>query len=397
MAASQIARNSSGVERSDFILSQSAGQKKLRVMHVGKFYPPHRGGMETHLKSLCEELKSDIDIEVVVASDRVRSRDEEINGVRVSRLGTLFNFAAAPVCPELVRRIRKADADIVHIHLPNPTAILAYLASGATGRLVITYHSDIIRQKILGSAFLPFMRRALARTSAIIVTSPNYLESSKVLSPFRERCRVIPFGIPVREFENGDQEEARAIRDRYGPRIILGVGRLVYYKGFEYLIRAMAQVNGQLLIVGNGPLLGKLRALIEKCGISDRVALLTDVKDVLPYYHAADIFALSSIARSEAFGIVQLEAMACGLPVINTHLDSGVPFVSPDGVSGITVPPRDSNALAEAINELLDDNERRARYGRAAKNRVRQEFDLSLMTGRTLELYREVMSRNNRS
>lgn len=363
------------------------------MLHVGKFYPPHRGGMETHLKSLCEELKREVAFEVLVASDSVRTVNEEINGVRVGRLGTLFNFAAAPICPEMVRRIREAEADIIHIHWPNPTAILAYLASRTRARLVITYHSDIIRQKILGSAFAPFMRRALSQASAVIVTSPNYLESSKVLSTFRDRCHVIPFGISKGEFENVGVNEVRAIRNRYGQKIILGVGRLVYYKGFEYLIRAMASVEGNLLIVGSGPLFGELNSLIERCGVSKKVTLLKEVKDVLPYYHAADIFVLPSIARSEAFGIVQLEAMACGKPVINTWLDSGVPFVSPDGVSGVTVPPRDSSALAEAINGLLNNSEERGRYGQAAEERVRQEFSLELMASRTLDLYREVMTR----
>ena len=119
--------------------------------------------------------------------------------------------------------------------------------------------------------------------------------------------------------------------------------------------------------------------------MSERVTLLTNVQDVLAYYHAADVFALSSVARSEAFGIVQLEAMACGKPVVNTKLDSGVPFVSPDRLTGLTVPPADDVALSQAINTLLDDPALIAKYGRAGRKRVEQEFNLEAMTRRTLQ------------
>jgi rhamnosyl/mannosyltransferase len=294
----------------------------------------------------------------------------------------------------MARRIREAKADIVHIHLPNPTAILSYLASGHRGRLVFTYHSDIIRQKVLGRAFWPVLRHALSKASAIIVGSPNYIETSPVLQRFKEKCCVIPFGIKPEEFQQVDASEVARLRKRYGSRIVLGVGRHVYYKGFEYLIRAMKEVRGHLLIVGDGPLREELQREANALGLTERVTFLTDVKDVRPFYHAVDVFALSSIARSEAFGLVQLEAMACGVPVVNTQLDSGVTFVSQHGLTGLTVPPADSHALAQAINSLLDDPARRAQLGAAGRLRVEQEFSLEKMTRRTLELYAEVLERD---
>lgn len=366
----------------------------LRVLHVGKFYPPHPGGMETHLQALCGELKDAIQVEVVVAGDGRESVEETIDGVRVSRLGTFLNLGAAPVCPQMVRRIRESKADIVHLHWPNPTAVLAYLASGHRGKLVFTYHSDIIRQRLLRKPFWPVLRHALKRARAIIATSPNYVQTSPVLQKFQERCRIIPFGIALEQFDCANAIEISKIRKQYGSRIVLGVGRLVYYKGFEYLIRAMKDVKGHLLIVGNGPLREELEREAHAANVSNRVTFLTDVQDVRPYYHAADVFALSSSARSEAFGIVQLEAMACGKPVVNTSLDSGVPFVSPNGVSGLTVPPADAKALASALNNLLNDTALSACYGRAARLRVEQEFSLELMTQRTLQLYKEVVDSN---
>lgn len=292
----------------------------------------------------------------------------------------------------MVRRIREAKADLVHIHWPNPTALLAYLASGHRGRLVFTYHSDVVRQKVLTHIFDPILRRGLDRADAIIASSANYIDSSEVLWPHREKCRVIPFGIDIKRFERPDELEVVRLRKQFGSRMILSVGRLVYYKGFDFLIDAMKSVNAHLVLVGNGPMEGGLRARIRARGLEDRVTLLTKVNDVVPFYDAAELFVLPSIARSEAFGIVQLEAMACGKPVVNTQLDSGVPFVSIDGVTGITVPPANSKELARAINSLLDDSERRERYGNAAYRRVREEFSLAGMAEQTLALYHEVLN-----
>ena len=370
--------------------------QSLRVLHIGKYYPPYPGGMETHLQSLCGELKQTINVEVIVANDEGATVKEVVDGVPVTRLGTFINFAAAPVCPQMVRSIRETQADVVHIHWPNPTGVLAYLASGHRGKLVFTYHSDIIRQKFLRKPYWPILRYALNRASAIIVASPDYVRTSPVLQKFRERCRVVPFGIALEQFNRVDAIEVAKIRQRYGPRIVLGVGRLVYYKGFEYLIRAMKDVDGHLLIIGNGPLRDELEQEVRASGLSERISFLTDVSDVRPYYHAADVFALSSVARSEAFGIVQLEAMACGKPIVNTKLDSGVPFVSPHGVTGITVPPSDSQALAQAITFLLDNPEQRMEFGRAGKKRVEEEFSLQVMTQRTMEIYQEVINSNTR-
>jgi rhamnosyl/mannosyltransferase len=367
---------------------------RLRVLHIGKYYPPYRGGMESHLEGLSYELNRLVNLEVIVANTGRQTKKEIVDGVKVTRVGKLFDLQSAPICPELVRKIREARSDIIHIHWPNPSAVLAYLASGHRGRLVITYHSDVVRQRTLAAAFTPLLRAALKRAAAIIVSSPNYIEGSYVLPEFRERCRVIPFGISAEFFADSDTNEVRRIREEYGPRIVLGVGRMVYYKGFEHLVRAMVQVDGHLLIIGEGPLREYLSQLALNLGVSDRVTLLSGVDDVRPYYHAADVFALSSVMRSEAFGIVQLEAMACGTPIINTQLDSGVTFVSPHGVSGLTVPPADAGALSDGINQLLDQPKRRAELGEGARRRVRESFTVERMVQNTFQLYQDVMSAN---
>jgi glycosyltransferase involved in cell wall biosynthesis len=364
--------------------------RKLKVLHVGKFYPPHMGGIETHLQALCRELQKTTDVRVLVASDDRRTEEDICDGVPVSRLANLCTLFATPLCLGMVQRIRRSDADIVHLHWPNPAAGLAYLASGHSGRLVVTYHSDVVRQRVLGALFEPFLHAVLRRASAIVVASPNYLASSPILAKHRERCVVVPYGIEVNSLDGCNPESVRQLRHQHGERVIVSVGRLVYYKGFEHLIRAMLRVDGRLLIIGEGPLRATLEKLAQSLGLSEKVVFLGKVDDLVPYYHAARIFALASVARSEAFGIVQIEAMASGLPVVNTALDSGVPFVSQNGVTGLTVMPGDAVGLGDALNLLLNDAALRQRFGQAARKRAAEEFCLQKMTARVLDIYDQV-------
>jgi len=364
---------------------------RVRVLHVGKFYPPFRGGMETHLQDLCRATVPFVDLDVIVGHTRHRTEHDHDGDIRIHRIGTLATVASASICPTMVSAIRSTPADVVHLHSPNPTAVLSYLASGHRGRLVVTHHSDIIRQRMLKFAYEPWLRQLMSRADAIISFSPNYIESSNVLSRHREKCHIIPHGIDVRRFQNPDPQAVTDINDRYGYRIILGVGRLVYYKGFEYLIRAVAGTNATLLIIGTGPLEGQLKDVARTVGAADRVHFLGDVPDVTPYYHAARMFALPSTARSEAFGIVQLEAMACGTPVINTQIESGVPFVSLDTVTGMTVPPADASSLRQSIQRLLHDDALHHQFSEAARDRVRRYFSLEEMARRTLQLYEDVL------
>jgi rhamnosyl/mannosyltransferase len=367
--------------------------RRPKVLHVGKFYPPHMGGIETHLEALCGELTKSFDLRVVVSSDNGSASEEMLDEVAVSRVPTRLTLASTPLCPGMPAQIRNAEADIVHIHLPNPMAVLAYLGSGHRGRLIVTYHSDTVRQKVLGALFEPLLHRALRQSSAIIATSPDYRRTSAVLARYLERCHVIPYGIALAQFEQSDPAAVAQLRSKFGERLVISVGRLVYYKGFEYLIQAMRRVDGRLLLIGDGPLRGKLEELAKSIGVRDKVIFAGEIQnqEVIPYYHAADVFALASVARSEAFGIVQIEAMAAGLPVVNTKLDSGVPFVSLHEQTGLTVPPEDPEALAAAISRLLDDPALRAGYGQAARLRARQEFSLETMTKRVTDLYQAVL------
>jgi rhamnosyl/mannosyltransferase len=227
----------------------------------------------------------------------------------------------------------------------------------------------------------------------IIASSPDMVEHSEFLSPRAEKCRVVPFGIDVERFAATQTTIARAeelLSGRARP-VVLFVGRLIYYKGADVLMRAMRDVDADLVIIGRGPLEGELRSLADSLGIADRVTFLPPVTagDLVAWYHAADVFCLPSVARSEAFGLVQLEAHAAGTPVVSTRLTTGVPFVNQDGVTGLTVPPGDERALADALNAIVGDSALRERLGRTALERARAQFTTGRMVDDTLAVYAE--------
>ena len=374
--------------------------RRLRVLQIGKYFAPSHGGIESHLRDLCSELRKSVDLKVIVANDRMRQERAYVEGVEVVRLGRIATLASTPICPAMINAIRRERADIVHLHVPNPAAAIACLFARPAGAIVITWHSDIVRQRRLLRLYQPLERVLLRRSSAIVATSPAYLASSPVLREHASRCHLIPYGIDARQFDvdRVDRALVESLRQRFGPRVILAVGRLVYYKGMKFLIQAMSQVDARLLIIGEGPLRAELEREAANNGASGRVTFLGEIHgDLASYYHACDILALPSCERSEAFGLVQLEAMACGRPVVNTQIDSGVPYASLDGVTGFTVQPKSSEAMATALNRLLDDPDLRMEMGRAARERVVNEFGIRQMAARTLALYRTVVSNESPS
>lgn len=366
----------------------------IRVVQLGKFYPPYMGGIETHLEALCGQLRDRFDVQVIVCNSAPGTSSELRDGIPVTRLSTPLRINNAPVSPGLALAIRRAKPDLVHLHLPHPGGILGLLGSGYRGPLVLTHHSDVVRQRLLPAVFKPFLETVMRRAGAILVTSPNYLATSPVLAAHRERCHVVPYGIAFERFERPDEARVAEIAQQCGPRLVLAVGRLVYYKGFDVLVRAMRFVDARLVIVGEGPLEGSLRSLINEEGVSGKVTLLGQVQnsEVAPFFAAADVFVLPSVARSEAFGIVQLEAMASGTPVVNTSLDSGVPWVSQHEVTGLTVPPGEPRALGAALTRVLDDRALRDRLGLAARARTRAEFDVRVMGNRVAAMYDKVLA-----
>lgn len=361
-----------------------------RILHIGKYYPPHPGGMETHLKNLVAHQSTHAQVEVLVANGKGPTASQHLDGALVTRLRTYGEIASMPVIPSLLTKLRGRQDDIVHLHMPNPGAAAALLLSGHRGKIVITHHGDTNGRETLRRLSDPFVRAIMARASAILVSSSRYLDSSKELQPFTAKCHVVPLGIELNK-STIDEELVASLRTRYGPRIVLAVGRLVPYKGFDVLIRSLRGVHATLLLIGTGPLLQALQSQARAADVDRRTHFLGYVDDPAPYFHAADVFVLPSVTRAESFGLVQLEAMAAGLPVINTDLASAVPEVSLHGVSGLTVPPGDASALTAALARLLDAPDLRAAFACAGRERTKL-YTAQMNAERTDSVYRQVLS-----
>lgn len=369
----------------------------MQILHVYKDYYPVLGGIENHLRLLAEgQAARGHDVTVLVTEPgKGRTHTGQENGVRVIRAGRLATVASTPLSLALAWQLFRRDPDIVHVHLPYPVGDAAQLLLRRGRRTVMTYHSDIVRQKNLLRLYAPLLRRSLARADRIIATSPRYIETSPYLSPLAARCTVIPYGIQVDRFGEADPAQVAAIRQRYPAPIILFVGQLRYYKGAEYLVAALAHTPGSLVLVGSETTTrqAQLLEVARAAGVSDRVYLAGQHDGDLPaFYHAADVFVLPSIERSEAFGIVQIEAMAAGKPVVSTELGTGTSYINQDGLTGLVVPPADALALAAAIRTLLADPDRAARLGAAGRRRVQAEFTVDRMVERILVLYRSLLA-----
>jgi rhamnosyl/mannosyltransferase len=357
------------------------------------------GGIEKTINLMCEGMKDEFSIRVLIASRKktLKTRCYDIKGVEIIEAPTLGRFASAPLCPTFLFMLKKLQSDILHFHFPNPTGEISYLLAKPQGKVVVSYHSDIVRQKNALKLYRPFLTRFLDCADVVLPTSLNYIEHSEFLQGIREKCTVLPLGIDITQFAETDKIKKRAqeIRGSFSGPIIVFVGVLRYYKGLHFLLEAMKGINANLVIVGTGPEEGNLRTRCEEFFIKDKVTFTGEVSDdeKVAQYYTADIFCLPSHLPSEAYGVSQIEAMACGLPVVSTALDTGVPFVNKHDESGIIVKPADPSALAEAINSLIKDDTRREALGKQARERANNLFDSRIMIDNLREIYQTLLKR----
>ncbi len=367
-----------------------------RVLHIYKdYYPSIVGGVERLLNTLCQGLMHRFSIRVLVNSRRLFSCVERQDGIEVIKVAELGRLLSTPLSPSFSLWLRHLKSDLYHIHSPNPMAEVSWLLARPKGKLVVTYHSDVVRQALTFTLYRPLFLRFLREAERIIVASPNIIEGSSILPEFRGKCVVIPWGVEMKRFQltPSVKQEAATLRERYGPRLVLFVGRLTYFKGLPYLLEAMHAIDARLLVIGDGPLRRTLEAQVDRLGLDGKVIFLGSVSDetLTAYLHACDLLILPSSHRSEGFGIVQLEAQACGKPVISTELGTGTSFANLHQVTGLVVPPRDPQALVEAITRLLRDEDLRRRLGEAGKERVRTEFSSERMVEQVAALYEELL------
>lgn len=366
----------------------------MKILQIGKFPKEHCGGVESAVFGLSEILSRDHEVEVVTSSLGRNGGVERAGNLTVRKLPTWGVLFSTPLTPSLISYLRTARFDVIQISFQNPMAVLAYGLARPKGKLVIWYHHDIVRQRLLGLLIGPMLRWILRRADAVVATSSAYAKSSRLLKDWAGKTVIIPLGIdggPLNDPREVDW--ARRIQDRYGAPLVLFIGRLVYYKGLGTLIEAMKGLDAKLLIIGSGPLELELQKLAEDSGLEDRVIFekVPPEESLGRYIHSCDLLALPSIERTEAYGLTLLEAMACGKPVIATELGTGTSFVCEHEKNGLVVPPRSVRALHDAMKRLLSDPALGRRLGGEGRRRFKAKFTGEAMAKSFVALYEKLL------
>ncbi len=366
-----------------------------RIIHVYKdVYPPVEGGIERTIYHMARLTSDEFEPVVVTAARGARGCVRRIaDHIEVIEIASMGRALSTPLAPGFVAALRRSRADLFHFHFPHPTGEAAFLLSGLKTPAVVTYHSDVVRQRAALAIYRPFMHRFLNRMRIIMPTSERYLATSEILAPHKGRCRVVPLGLPPEDYDEAEATRmmSESYRAKWG-KFVFFIGVLRYYKGLNILIEAMRQIPSvNLVIAGEGPEEAELRARAAE--ISDRVHFLgrVDHPTAVALLRAAEVFCLPATLRSEAFGLCQIEAMLCGLPVVSTDLPTGVPEINRHGETGLIVPPGDPVALAGALQKLLGDLEQRRKMGESARIRAMENYTAGKMAERISAVYREVL------
>lgn len=370
----------------------------MKILQLGKFYPI-RGGVEKVMFDLMKGIsEKGIGCDMLCASETFNDIIVSINPQATLYATSSFTkLFGTMMSPSLIFKLRNIcnEYDLIHVHHPDPMAALALWLSGYRGKVILHWHSDIIKQKKLLKLLMPLQNYIIRRADIIVGTTPVYVKKSPHLSAFQDKVTYLPIGI---EQLRPNNTRIAQIREKYkGKKIVFSLGRLVEYKGYQYLIDSAKYLpdNYIILIGGSGPLKEKLLKQIEESGLSDKVKLVGRISDdELPaYYAACDLFCLSSIIKTEAFAIVQIEAMSLGKPVVATNIpDSGVSWVNADGVSGLNVNVKDSRALATAIKNILNDESLYKKLSDGAFERFKQLFTINKMIDSCIDIYNSVLT-----
>ena len=375
----------------------------VKVLHLGKF--DTLGGIERHVKALARGLVATGEVEIInlVSADSPQGYEHADYGYRTIAVpchGVVASVAVSPTLPLVARRLhREHRFDIVHLHFPDPLGHLTALALPRSVRRVISWHSDIVRQRKALALYGPLLRNFVRNADGLVGASPFHLNASAQIPEGRagQLRRVVPYGFDPGQLvwnERARAKEVELLALAAGRPIVFTVGRHVYYKGFDVLLRAVAGIDALLVIGGTGPLGPELKRQAASSGLQDRVVFAGYIPDeeLIAYYDACDVFTMPSTDRSEAFGLVQLEAMHLGKPVVSTRLGTGVEFVNIENETGLLVPPGDAPALRAAIDRLLADAGLRRRLGEAGRARVATTFSVEQMVQGTLEMYRTILA-----
>ncbi len=380
----------------------------MRVLHIGKYYPPFAGGIENFMGDLIPAMRSiGVETEAVVhdhPGSGAGSRDAvDFPGIhRAPCHGSLMYAPVSPAFPLVLNRVlRQFQPDVLHLHMPNTSAFWC-LGLPRAGRIpwVVHWHSDVVQSSIdrrLAAAYRfyrPFEQSLLRRASSILATSPPYLNASEALRPWLAKCRTTPLGMDPGRLPPPDPEMGAAAEAFWPPgkTRVLAVGRLTYYKGHEFLIRAAARTPGiHVVIVGEGERRSALARLIADGKLENRVSLhgFAEARWLRTLLATCDCICLPSVERTEAFDLVLLEAMAYSKPAVASDIwGSGVGWVVRRGETGLLAPPGDAAGLAGALETLARRPNERKRMGEAAARRYHRVFRIDRVAEMIRDEYR---------
>lgn len=368
----------------------------MKILHVYKdFDPPIRGGIERHVALMCRYQRQWAEVEALMCSRTWRTRRITREGTQLTEVGEWGRFQSAPISPMFPVYLKMRRADVVVIHVPNPTAELSWLMTRPSGKLAVRYHSDVVRQASAMKIYGPFLKHFLTRADVVIPTSEPYARTSPMLGQIDPaKIRVVPLGIIAEEFQRPDMARVAQLRAEYGGesgRYVLFSGIHRYYKGLDCLIQAADRIDAPVVVAGDGPEHERIRRLARDLRISVHFPGPLSHDDLVDHFHGCEVFLFPSVERSEAFGISMLEAQVCGKPVVATQLGTGVEYVNLDGLTGHNVPPRDPVAFANAVNRLLADDAARTQMGSYARERVMREFTAESTARQEFMLYQEIL------
>lgn len=368
----------------------------MKILQISNYYYPHIGGIEQVARDCNNALRGKHDLKVICFNHEKGNCIDKVDEIEVIRSGCFAKIASQSLSFSYYRNLKKIfnnfNPEMVIFHYPNPFAshyLLKILKKYPHCKLVIYWHLDIVKQKILGKLFNGQTKRLIKKAERILTTSPNYIEGSKFLSANREKCDILSCCVNSKRLcvTENDINQANKIKEKYRDKTIcFAVGRHVPYKGMEYLIKASKYLDDsyKIFIGGAGPLTDSLKSLAKD---DNKISFLGKVKDedLKAYLLACDIFCFPSITKNEAFGIALAEAMYIGKPAVTFNIPgSGVNYVSLDKVTGLEVENRNVKAYSEAIKELASDEVLREKYGKAARDRAISMF--------TEEVFKEKIS-----
>ncbi|MBB5022584.1 glycosyltransferase [Desulfurispira natronophila] len=373
----------------------------MRILQLGKYYPPDIGGIESLVMHLTEELnRRGIRSDVLCARKKIGSVTERSRGYQIWRTSSLGTFFSTAISPAMILRLKKVSThyNVIHIHHPDPMANLALFLVKPKCHLVVHWHSDIVRQKRSLKLYAPLLQWMLRRADVIIVSSEAYMRGSAYLQMFRSKVKVIPYGINADAAHNVSKQDIHNLKKKFDDRkIFLSLGRLVYYKGLSYLVQATTHLTADhvIIIAGDGPQRSKLENLASELGVQNTVFFAGKLSDTerWAFLHSCEALVLPSVERSEAFGIVQVEAMACGKPVISTDIKhSGVGWVNKNNVTGLVVPPKDPKSLAKAIQTVTQDKKRYNQMCHNSLLRYQSTFHVDAFIDKVIDTYVDVLA-----